>query len=64
MKQYSVVGCVTASKYMGRFWANSKEEAIELAQKSDNNFVSLCHQCSDECEDPEIHEMVAEEVTN
>ncbi|GAA0005248.1 hypothetical protein [Bradyrhizobium elkanii] len=63
MKQYSVFGTVTASKFMGRFWANSKEEAIAMAEKSENNFVSLCHQCNDQCEDPEIHEMTAEEVT-
>ncbi|WFU52216.1 hypothetical protein QA639_21145 [Bradyrhizobium pachyrhizi] len=62
MKQFSVVGVVTGSKYIGTFWANSKEEALKMAEASDNNFVSLCHQCGDHCEDPEIHELIAEEV--
>jgi hypothetical protein len=35
---------------------------MEMAEKSENNYVSLCHQCSDECEDPEIHSMNAEEA--
>jgi hypothetical protein len=61
-KTFSVYGVVTGSKYLGRFEANTKEEAIKLA--SGEASVSLCHQCSDECEDPEIHEIVAEEVND
>jgi hypothetical protein len=63
MPDFHVYGHVTGSKYLGKFTANSKEEAMEMAEKSENNYVSLCHQCSDECEDPEIHSMNAEVAT-
>ncbi len=45
---------------MGVFKAKTEEEAIEKASR--NCFVSLCHQCSDECEDAEIHNFDVVEV--
>jgi hypothetical protein len=62
-KKYRVYGVVTGGKYIGEFRAESMEKAIEAAGNSDNAYVSLCHQCSDECEDPEIHKFTAEEAT-
>jgi hypothetical protein len=58
--KYSVYARVTGSKFIGEFEARTEEEAIELAEKSDEAWVSFCHQCSGNCEDPETSEFVAE----
>jgi len=60
--KYRVYATITGSKYIGEFEANSKEEAEEMAWKSNDYCVSLCHQCSREMEDPEITELELEEV--
>lgn len=60
MPRYRVRGTVIGTKYLGEFEANSEEEAVELALNSEEACVSLCHQCSGDCEDPEIHEANAE----
>jgi hypothetical protein len=39
---------VTATKYLGEFEANSKEEAEQMALESNKNHVSLCHHCSND----------------
>ena len=57
---YHVHGVVVGSKYLGRFKASSKEEAEALALVSDAAWVSLCHHCADECEDPEVQDAKAE----
>jgi hypothetical protein len=57
LKKYAVYGVVTGSKYIGEVYASSSEEAKEKAFEHDNCHSSLCHQCSCECEDPEIHEI-------
>lgn len=62
MKKYAVSAKVSGGKYLGKFEANSKEEAEELAMQE--AFVFLCHQCSSECEDPQITEVIAEEIEN
>ena len=62
MRKYKVYGIVTGSKYIGEFEAESPEEAQELAAESDKVYVSICHQCSDECDDPQITEFQAEAV--
>ena len=46
MKTYRVYGLWTASKFIGEFEANSEEEAIAMAEDSDESYASLCHQCS------------------
>lgn len=58
--KYNLIGTVTGSKYLGTVEAESAEEAIEKAYKLDTCSISLCHQCTDECEDPEITEIIAE----
>lgn len=58
--KYSVYGVISATKELGIFEANSKEEAEEMARKEAN--VSLCSQCSYEVERPKIHILVAQEV--
>lgn len=62
LNTYSVYGTVTGSKYLGDFQATTPEEAIDMAIDSDAGHVSLCHQCSGQCEDPEIHNATAELV--
>jgi hypothetical protein len=61
MPEFHIYGAVSGTKYLGKFRAATKEEAIDLASNEDA-FVSLCHQCSSECEDAEIHSFVAEEA--
>lgn len=60
--KYRVYAAVTGGKYIGEFEADTKEEAIDKAQDSDAAQVSLCHHCSSECESPETHKFIAEEV--
>lgn len=60
MSRYSVVGHVSASKWLGYFEANSPEEAVEMALDSQDAHVSVCHQCADEISDPEIEDATAE----
>jgi len=54
MPKYRVSAKVVGSKYIGDFEAESVEEAIEMAINSGECCASLCHQCSDECEDPDV----------
>lgn len=60
MAKFDVWAKVSGTKYLGQFEAATKEAAEELALESDAAGVSLCHQCSPECEDPECVEAVAE----
>jgi hypothetical protein len=60
MAKYSVYGKVTGTKYVGEFEANSAEEAIQMAEESDNIYIFLCWQCAKEIDDPMIEEFIAE----
>jgi len=60
MPRYSVTGAVHASTYIGEYDANTPEEAIERAYRDAG--VSLCHECAREVSDPEVCELVAEDV--
>ena len=59
MAKYSVYGKVVATKFIGEFEADSEEKAIKMAEEE--AYVSICHQCSSEVEDPEVDELFAEE---
>ena len=61
MPKFSVYGKVVGSKYIGTVNAKNKKEAEEKAWEHRNVHVSLCHQCADECDDPEIVEITVEE---
>ena len=61
-KKWRVVGSVSASKYLGVFEADTKEEAEEMALNSDAAFMAICNHCSSECEDPAIESASAEEI--
>ena len=62
MPLYQVTATVVGSKYLGEFEAETEEAAKEMALASDAVFISLCHQCSDQCENAECSEVVADEV--
>jgi hypothetical protein len=62
LKKWRVYGTVVGGKYLGEFEAATKEEAEQMAMESDAAGISLCHQCTDECEDPHVDEARAEEV--
>jgi len=62
MKKYRVYGVVTGSKYLGEVEAANAEEAEQKAFDELEIGCFLCHQCSSEAEDAEIHELNVEEV--
>jgi hypothetical protein len=57
--KYRVTGAVRGGKYMGEYEADTPEEA-EIMAMEENGYVSLCHRCSAEVEDPEIVECTVE----
>lgn len=57
MPKYRAYGVVSGSKYLGIVEAPDKDEAELKALESEEAFVSLCHQCSSECEDAEVTEV-------
>lgn len=63
MAKWRVVAKVVGSKYLGEFEAKTKEDAERLARASEAAGISLCHRCSDECEDADVEDVYAERVT-
>jgi hypothetical protein len=57
--KYKVGGAVHASTFIGEFEADSPEQAIELAYETAG--ISVCHQCADTVEDPEVACLWAED---
>lgn len=62
MPKYRAYAVVHSSKYLGEFEAASREEAEQMAWESDEAYVSLCHQCAREINDPDIVDIELEEV--
>lgn len=60
MPKFSVYGKVVGTKWIGEYDAPDAEAAIQMAEKDAHS--SMCHQCSRECEDPEVEDLVAEEL--
>ncbi len=60
MAKYRASARIVGSKYLGEFEAENEDEAKLKAENSSEAHVSLCHQCSDECEDPECDEVFVE----
>lgn len=60
MPKFSIHGVVTATKYIGEYEANSKEEAEAMAWE--DAYVSVCHNCSSEVDGADIETLVIEEV--
>jgi hypothetical protein len=61
MKRWHVYGKVVATKYLGKYEAETAEEAKEMAL-NEKGFVDLCHQCVAEAENADIEEAEAEEI--
>ncbi len=57
--KYTVGGAVQGSTYIGEIEASSPEEAFDKAYKKAH--VSVCHQCAEHIEDPEVCELWAED---
>lgn len=60
MPRYSVSGAVHGSTWIGWYDANTPQEAIERAYNDAG--ISLCHECARKVSDPEVLELVAEDV--
>jgi hypothetical protein len=58
--KYRLYGAVTATKYLGEIEADSEEEAIKKGFELDSCSCSVCHQCSNEVDDPQIEDITAE----
>ena len=54
MKKWNANASISAGKYIGEVEAETVEEAIDKAYKHRNADCSVCHQCSDDVNDPEI----------
>ena len=54
MARYSCNASVKGGKWLGHVEADSAEEALKKAWALEECFISLCHQCAGECEDPQI----------
>jgi hypothetical protein len=59
--KFRLTAIVSSSKDLGVVEAKSKKEALRSNEASDAD-VYLCHSCTNECEDPIITEIIAEEV--
>jgi hypothetical protein len=62
MPKFAVHARIVGSKYLGEFEADNADEAIAKAEASGASYVSMCHQCSEECEDPECDKITADLV--
>lgn len=64
MAKYQVIGVMTATTIIGEYEADSKEQAMEMANndRQGNWYPSVCHQCTREIELSEIHKTYAEKI--
>jgi len=62
MSKYNVYAEIRGSKFVGTVEAANEEEARERGWELDDCYVSICHQCSNEIDDPEIEELIVEEA--
>lgn len=46
MPKYRVYGVMSVTKYFGEIEAPTQNEAVEIAENSDENHARLCHRCS------------------
>jgi len=57
MTKWNCSGTVTAGIYLGQVDADTEKEAIEKAQQLDTCSISVCNQCAEQIEDPEVTEV-------
>jgi hypothetical protein len=63
MAKWRLYAAVHGGKHLGEVEAATAEEAIEKGYELDTCYVSLCHQCSRQCDGAEIGDISADEVT-
>lgn len=61
MKTWHVYGRVVGTKYFGTVEAKTLKDAEDQAYMDLDLYASLCHQCSKECEDPQVEDLIVEE---
>lgn len=61
-KKWAVYAIFTASKYIGEFDGDTKDDALEEAEDSGDCYVTLCHQCSHQIDLGDAYEFQAEEI--
>jgi len=61
-KEYEVYAFFTATKVLGAFEADTKEDAIKAALNKVGANVNLCHQCAREIDVGDCYEFQADEV--
>lgn len=61
MKTYTCYAKIVGTKWLGDVEAENATEALKLAHELDTCYVSVCHQCSDQVDSPEIDEVFVEE---
>jgi hypothetical protein len=59
-KTWRATATVSGGKFLGEVEAETAEEALGLAEQLDTANVSLCHQCTDQCEDAQIANVTVE----
>lgn len=65
MPKYRVYAACTATVYLGEFEAETKEQAEEMAEATDNfSTPNVCHQCSREFDLGDPHSTEAELIEN
>lgn len=62
MPRYRAFGILDASKYLGEFEAENKKQAEEIAWNSKEQYVSICHNCSNKIDLGDMIEVIVEEV--
>jgi hypothetical protein len=64
MPTYRITGLFSGTKVIGEFKARSAKAAIAKALESEENHITLCHQCNDELEldDIQCQEAIACEI--
>lgn len=62
LKKWSINAAVHGSKHLGVVEAATMEEAIAKGWELDTAYSSMCHQCGNECQDPEIADVTADEI--
>jgi hypothetical protein len=59
-KTWRATATVRGGKFLGEIEAPTADEALDQAEQLGTMHVSLCHQCSDECEDAEVVNVTVE----
>ena len=56
--KFRVYGLMTASKYLGEYEAESKEEALRMLEEDDDTdyYPNLCHHCAKELDIGEVYD--------